>query len=184
LDIDIDFADRNLALQDLKYISAMTPNGKHPSGVYFHDIPTNPITGNSVYDHKEAEKLGYFKIDFLNNSIYSEVKNHEHLDYLINKEVDWDLFLDKELVSKLPHIHDHFDIVEIIKPKSILDLSIVISLIRPGKRHLLKKTRQEIEKEIWTNTSDQYYFKKSHSIAFAVSIIVQLNLLIENSIDS
>ena len=38
--------------------------------------------------------------------------------------------------------------------------------------------KDQIEQEIWLPT-EEYYFKKAHAIAYAVSIVVQLNLLVE-----
>ena len=38
---------------------------KHNTGVYFQPIPSFPIEGYSTIDHKEAEEMGYFKVDFL-----------------------------------------------------------------------------------------------------------------------
>ena len=47
-DIDIDFANRKLALAKLKHITAaIDTNGtfkKHNTGVYCHSIPYNPVT--------------------------------------------------------------------------------------------------------------------------------------------
>lgn len=181
-DIDIDFASKDEALVGLKYIPAsMTKNEeivRHPSGVYFQDIPYDPITKLSTFDYHVAEDIGFFKVDFLNNSIYADIKNEEHLLEMM-QEPDWDLFEYEEIVSQLNHIHSHFKIVEKIKPKSIEDLAIVIALIRPGKKHLLNKTKSEIISEIWEE-SEEYSFKKSHAIAFATSIIVQLNVLIND----
>jgi len=61
-DIDIDFADRTLALNQFKHVAAaIEDNGtfkKHNSGVYCTSIPYNPITGISTIDYKEAEDRG------------------------------------------------------------------------------------------------------------------------------
>ena len=35
------------------------------TGVYFVDVPTIPGTDQSAFDHKVADQLGYFKLDFL-----------------------------------------------------------------------------------------------------------------------
>ena len=66
------------------------------------------------------------------------------------------------------------------EPRSIEDLAICIALPRPGKAHLINKPRSEINREIWMKT-DNYYFKKSHAIAYASAIVVQLNLMIEQA---
>ena len=76
-DIDIDFADRDLALQHFKHVtSSIEESGtfkKHNTGIYCTSIPHNPFTGLSTIDYKEAEDRGYFKIDFLNVGVYSRV---------------------------------------------------------------------------------------------------------------
>jgi len=36
-------------------------------------------------------------------------------------------------------------------------------------------------KEVWTKPeTDEYYFKKSHATAYAVAIVVQMNLICES----
>jgi hypothetical protein len=183
-DIDIDFANRDKALQNLNYISAsMSQNGnhvKHPTGVYFQDIPVDPLTGYASLNYKDAENLGYFKIDFLNNSIYAGVQSEEHLEKLM-AEPDWDLFESEHIVGMLAHIHSSFGIVKSIEPRCVEDLAVILALMRPGKKHLMGKSRQEIDDEIWLPVNDGYQFRRSHAIAYAVSIVVQLNLLIEQT---
>jgi hypothetical protein len=186
-DIDIDFKDRNEALQALPHIAAsMVNQGKnvrHNTGVYFQDIPVDPLTSFSSIPYGKAEEMGYFKIDFINNTVYHDVRDTAHLDTLLAMEPAWDLLDDPDVVSLLAHIHSHFDIVQIIKPRSIEDLSVVLALIRPGKRHLLHKTRAEIDADIWCPPADgSYHFKKSHSYAYSVSIVVQLNAIVEKSL--
>lgn len=185
-DIDIDFRDRTAALRVLPHIPAMMQNqGKevrHNTGIYFQNIPINPLTNLASIPYDHAEDIGYFKIDFINNSVYEGIRDAAHLDGLLAKEPEWSLLEDQDFVGLLVHIHDHFDIVNTIKPQSINDLAVVLALIRPGKRHLLHKPRHEIDADIWTPPSDgTYHFKKSHSVAYAVSITVQMNLLVEKA---
>jgi len=53
-------------------------------------------------------------------------------------------------------------------------------VIRPAKRHLLGKSWEDILKEVWTKpTTDEYYFKKAHAVAYAMAIVVQMNLICE-----
>ena len=72
-DVDIDFFDRDKALKLFKHKPASIIKDetieKHKTGVYFHDIPTDPVTGHASIDYKKAEDRGYFKIDCLNVSI-------------------------------------------------------------------------------------------------------------------
>ena len=95
-DIDIDFADRNNVLDKIKHVPAtiVDKDGtfkKHNTGVYCTAIPHNPLTGTASIDYKSAEDRGYFKIDFLNVSLYQQIKNEEQLIRLINTEPLWDL---------------------------------------------------------------------------------------------
>ena len=86
-DIDIDFADRNEILGKLKHRVAKLDTGKkHNTGVYVTEIPHNPVDMLSTIDYETAEDRGYFKLDFLNVSIYEKVKDEDHLKELMNKE--------------------------------------------------------------------------------------------------
>lgn len=185
-DIDVDFKDRSLPLQILPHIQALMQNNgmnmKHNTGVYFQNIPVDPLTGISSIPYKKADELGYFKIDFINNSVYEHVQDDHHLNDLMNTEPPWELLSEPGFVEMLAHIHSHFDIVDRIKPRSIEDLAVVLALIRPGKRHLLDEDRITIDANIWTKPDDgTYHFKKSHATAYAVSIVVQMNVLMELS---
>jgi hypothetical protein len=185
-DIDIDFFDRDAALSELAHIPAMVVrNGeqtKHASGVYLQDVPVNPFTGICALDYAEAEDRGYFKIDFLNNTLYGGVRDEAHLESLLNAEPDWSLLEYEEVVSQLAHIHRHFGVVRKIKPRCIDDLALVLALMRPAKRHLMTEHRAIIEAKIWENQDDEgYAFKRAHAIAYAASIVVQLNLLCEQT---
>jgi hypothetical protein len=183
-DIDIDFADRNAAMSVLSVVPAMIErDGKktaHPSGVYFQDAPLDPFTGLCSLDYKEADNLGYFKIDLLNQSVYQEVRDEDHLVTLLNSEPLWELLDEPGMVEQLPHIHKHYDVVQTIQPKSIEDLSVVLALVRPGKKHLIGRSRTEIDAEIWARPSDDgYYFKKAHACAYSALVVVAMNLLCE-----
>lgn len=183
-DIDIDFADRDRALDGLPHVPAtmVGRNGRtrHPTGVYFQNAPIHPMDGLCAFPHDAAGELGYFKIDLLNNSIYAGVRDEEHLRELLDREVSWDLLEEPEVVASLAHIRNHFDIVQAVRPQSIEDLAVVLALVRPGKRHLVGRSRAQIDAEIWAPAvDDAFTFKKAHAIAYAASIVVQLNLLIE-----
>jgi hypothetical protein len=183
-DIDVDFQDRGKPLGFLPHILAlMNHNGqdvKHNTGVYFQNIPTNPLSGIASIPYKKADALGYFKIDFINNTVYENVQDENHLIQLMNTEPPWEMLEEADFVEMLAHIHSHKDIVDVIKPKSVEDLAVVLALIRPGKRSLMYLDRNEIDAKIWEPPQDgSYHFKKSHSVAYAVSIVVQMNLLIE-----
>jgi DNA polymerase III alpha subunit len=183
-DIDIDFADRDKALIGLHHIPAMLTNkndeiSRHPSGVYFQDAPINPITGLCSFEYKLMEAIGYFKIDFLNQSVYSKVRDEAHLDTLLNTNPPWELLDEPALVEQLAHIGNHFDIVTSVRPRSIDDLAVILALIRPGKRHLWGCDRKKIDAEVWKLDSDGYQFKRAHAISYAALIVVQMNLIVE-----
>lgn len=185
-DIDIDFAERRDALVGIPHVFAsmmVNEDGvmvqrQHPTGVYFQDVPVDPTTGNCSILYSDAPRLGYFKVDYLNNSIYNDVRDEEHLKELMDREPPWDFLENEDILDQLSHVHSAKDIIAQIKPKSVDDLAVVLALQRPGKRNLLGKTRAEIDAEIW-QVSGEYAFKRAHAIAYAVSIVVQLNLLID-----
>jgi DNA polymerase III alpha subunit len=184
-DIDIDFADRTPALNTLKHTTAaINDNGtfkKHNTGVYCTSIPYNPITGLSTIDYKEAEDRGYFKIDFLNVSVYDGVQDRKHLLTLMETEPLWDLLLEDDFVNNLFHVNGHGSILRQMEPKSIEELAAVLAMIRPAKRYLIGKDWTTVMTEVWTKPeNDEYYFKKAHAVAYAHVIVVQMNLICEN----
>ena len=184
-DIDIDFANRDLALKIIKHIPAAIAdeNGtfkKHNTGVYCTPIPYNPVNNLSNIDYKQAEDRGYFKLDFLNVSIYKDVRDEEHLKTLMETEPLWDLLTQDDFSSLLFHVNGHGSILRQMKPTSILQLAAVLAMIRPAKRHLIGETWTTVMETIWTKPEDgEYYFKKAHAVAYAMAIAVQMNLICE-----
>ena len=111
-DIDIDFADRTEILSQLKHRVAKLDNGKkHNTGIYANEIPHNPVDNLSTIEHKEAEERGYFKLDFLNVSIYKDVRDEQHLTELIEREPIWQLLEHDEFNKKLFHVNGHGDLL-------------------------------------------------------------------------
>jgi DNA polymerase III alpha subunit len=183
-DIDIDFADRKQILDIIKHIPASIKDNdnykKHNTGVYCHAIPFNPLTDTASLDYKEAEERGYFKIDFLNVSLYKDIKDEDHLSTLLNTEPLWDLLLQDDFSNLLFHVNGHGSILRQMKPKTISQLAAVLAMIRPAKRYLIGKDWDSVMKEIWTKPgNDEYYFKKSHATAYAAAVVVQMNLICE-----
>jgi DNA polymerase III alpha subunit len=183
-DIDIDFADRTKILDIIKHVPATIldkgVNKKHLTGVYSNSIPVNPLTGTASLDYREAEERGYFKIDFLNVSIYKDVRNEEHLSQLLKQEPLWDLLEQDEFTNLLFHINGHGQILRKMKPTSIEELAIVLAMIRPAKRHLIGQDWSVVKSEVWQKPADDsYYFKKAHAVAYAAAIVVQMNLICE-----
>ena len=183
-DIDIDFTDREQALGIFKHIGASRLDNnklvKHNTGVYLHEVPVDAVSNLCAVPYDQAEERGYFKIDFLNVGIYKGVQNEEHLIHLMNQEPLWDLLLQEEFVDLLFHLNGHASILRKTCPTSVEQLAAVLAMIRPAKRHLIGKTWTEIMKEVWIlPTTDEYYFKKSHATAYALAIVVQMNLICE-----
>lgn len=183
-DIDIDFGDRTRALKFLEHTPAsINRNGNwvaHNTGVYVTDIPTDPFTGRASIDYEAAEDRGYMKLDFLNVALYTQIKSEEHLQELIAREPEWDRLYDPEFCSKLIHIGNHYDTL-IKMPEavnSIPRMAMLLAVIRPAKRHLIGKTWREIAETVWDKpVDDGYFFKKSHSLAYAHLVVVNMNLL-------
>jgi DNA polymerase III alpha subunit len=181
-DIDIDFANRNLALDKLKHVAARLDTDKrHNTGVYVQNIPYDPIENISTIEYKTAEDRGYFKIDFLNVNVYDKVKDRAHLTKLMGAEPLWDLLLEDEFTDKLFHVNGHGSILRQMKPNNIEQLAAILAMIRPAKRHLIGKDWPAVLADVWVKPeNDEYYFKKAHAIAYAHVIVVQMNLIIEN----
>jgi hypothetical protein len=184
-DIDIDFFDRTRALDILEHHIAMrdqkAQSVKHNTGIYFQSIPHNPFTNIATIDYKTAEDRGYFKVDFLNVSMYEGVRDEAHLKQLLDQEPLWHLLEHEEVVTQLFHISEHHLILKKLKPTSIEELAAVLAIIRPAKRYLLDKGWNTIMKEVWIKpVEDLYFFKRSHAIAYAAAIVVQLNLICNN----
>lgn len=183
-DIDIDFANRDNVLSQLEHVRARrdTDEGpvSHSTGIYVHRIPCDPVTNIAGIDYKIAENRGYFKIDFLNVSVYEKIKNETHLIQLMEAEPLWDLLLQDDFANLLFHVNGHGSILRQMKPKSIEELAAVLALMRPAKRYLIGKDWDTVMKTIWIKPdNDEYYFKKSHAIAYATAVVVQMNQICE-----
>ena len=186
MDIDIDFADRKKVLDVIRHVPATIVDRdgtfkKHNTGVYCHSIPYNPINGTANIEYKEAEERGYFKIDFLNVSMYDGVRNEEHLIQLMEATPLWDLLLQDDFVNLLFHLNGYGEVLRKTCPTSVEQLSAVLAMIRPAKRYLIGKDWTTIMKEVWIKpTTDEYFFKKAHAVAYAMAIVVQMNLICES----
>ena len=185
-DIDIDFADRTEALHYFQHITASIKDSnklfrRHNTGIYVHDIPHDPIENLSTIDYKEAKQRNYFKIDFLNVSVYRDIKDEEHLIRLMNTEPIWELLEQSEFVDLLFHVNGHSNVLKLMKPRSLEQLAAVLAMIRPAKKHLIGQDWNTVLNEVWMidNEDSKYAFKKSHSFSYAMVVIVQMNLIVE-----
>ena len=185
-DVDIDVFNRDKILQGLECVYGRIdrPNDKaekHNTGVYFQNIPRDPTTNISTIDHRIANEYGYFKIDFLNVNMYEGIKSEEHLLRLLDTEPPWDFFQYEEITDKLFHLNGYSHLLQRFKPASVDDLAMILAMIRPAKAYLQNESWEKVCAEIWDKKLDrtEYSFKRQHAVAYALAIIVNLNLLIE-----
>ena len=180
-DIDIDFADRNIILNKIQHrVAKLSTGKKHNTGVYVTEIPHNPFNELATIEHKTAEERGYFKLDFLNVSIYKNVRDETHLQELMEKEPLWELLEHKDFSEKVFHLNGHSSLLKLLKPNSVEQLAATLAIIRPAKRHLANESWEMIMKEVWTKPTDgAYYFKKAHAVSYAMACVVHMNLICE-----
>jgi uncharacterized protein YkuJ len=189
-DIDIDLADREQLLTLIcatparltKFgINAREKVGdqrRHNSGVYVTDIPYDPVNNCAAIDYKQAEKLGYFKIDLLNMSVYELIKSPGHYEELLAKEPPWErLWTDNEFASKLVHVGGSIHLLKSMKPDSIPRMAAFISIIRPGKAHLQNKPWAEVFETVWDGDDTKgFVFKKAHALGYSKLVALHMNL--------
>lgn len=182
-DVDLDFANREDIIKHLDVVPAGIIKDenltKHNTGVYATKIPMDPFIGCASLDHREAEDRGYIKLDFLNVSIYQRVRDELHLIHLMNTQPDWARLQDRAFFERLIHIGAHYDtMLKMPEPvDSIPRMMMFLAIIRPAKRHLIGKPWAEVAKTIWDKPEDDsYFFKKSHSCAYAHLVVINMNL--------
>jgi len=182
-DVDIDFADRTRLLDYIQGVPArLNTDARHNTGVYFTDIPV-AHDGVATLEHKAAEDIGYFKLDLLNVSVYEYVRNELHLVELM-QDPNWLTLLDKTRFERVIHIGNHWDLMcKMPEPiNSIPRMAMFLAVIRPGKRHLVGKTWAEVAQSVWQRPEgNEYFFKKSHSVAYAQLVAVHMNILEESN---
>ena len=182
-DIDIDFADREQILQLIQHTPARQITNdqprRHNSGVYVTDIPCDPMHGCAAIEYEEAERLGYFKIDFLNMSVYQLIRDPEHYQQMLDQEPPWSrLWQDPAWASQLVHVGNYTDLLTSMRPDSIPRLAAFISIIRPGKAHLQNKPWTEVFESVWDGDDSRgYTFKKSHAVSYAKLVALHMNLI-------
>jgi len=181
-DVDIDFADRQKII-DLIQCTPARQNAegrRHNSGVYVTPIPYDAQNGCASIDYEQAEQRGYFKLDLLNQSVYTLVKSTEHYQKMLTQPTDWTRILNKTFCESVVHIGNYHDLVQTMKPDSIPRMAAFIAIIRPGKAHLQGKPWDTVFASVWDgDDSEGYYFKKSHSISYASLVALHINLLCE-----
>ena len=153
----------------------------HPCGVYPQTIPRDPMTGLSAIPYDEAESLGFLKVDFLHLSAYAAFKSRTEIDELVTKEPNWSLLILPSTHPKLFQLAKHGEMLISIKPKNIMELADCMALIRPGKKQfigLYTKNKAEARKILYAKDPESgYSFKKSHALAYAYVVVLQLHLI-------
>ena len=194
-DVDFDVKDREAAaaIFETRVIASQMDQKnnlvKHNSGLYFQNIPVDPITGLAAFPYDIAEQLGYYKIDMIPYHIYNGVKNEKHLIQLLavaeGDKFPWQWFQEDRFYTnsdpqmQITQLAKHKYLCEKYPPKSVNDLATLIALIRPRKKYLIGQDWDLIKQVVWEKIEDEdgYFFKKSHAVAFALAILVHMQLL-------
>jgi hypothetical protein len=182
-DIDIDFGDREHILKLIKTRPARqhvdSQVRHHNSGVYPVAIPWDPVNQCAAIDYKTAEDRGYFKIDFLNMSVYSLIKDPRHYQQMLDRTPPWQrLWTDPAWASQLVHVGNYTELLKSMRPDSIPRMAAFISIIRPGKAHLQNRAWDEVFESVWDGDDSRgYTFKKSHAVSYAALVALHMNLV-------
>jgi hypothetical protein len=148
--------------------------------VYVTDVPLDPLHNCASIDYKEADERGYFKIDFLNVSVYQHIKDIDHYNKLLSQNPPWEKLLDRNFSSQVVHLGNHSHALESKKPDSIAKMAMFLALIRPAKKHLLRCSWKDINEEIWNKPStNEYHFKHAHAISYAMLVALHMNIIAE-----
>lgn len=188
MDIDLDtpmtFDPASLFPQWPK--ASMVQNGKlmkHPCGVHPQNIPIDPVTKLAAIPYAEAEEQGFFKIDFLHLHVYDYFSSKEEINALLEIDPEWELLRSPSVVSQLFQLSKHFKTIQEMNPCTIEELADTLAIIRPGKSYLIPryKTGKDFVRTKLYEKGDveasAYGFKKSHAIAYALVVVLQLHLI-------
>lgn len=200
-DVDLDVADREAALAlfpEAILASQLSSDGnrlvKHNTGVYFQNIPVDPLVGTATFPYDYAEEFGYYKIDMIPYHVYEGIEDEglllELLEFAESEDFPWHWFRDERFYTheetrlQVTHLARHFDVCQTYPPESVLDVAALIALIRPRKKYLIGQHWDVIEEKIWKKLPEEdsdkpgnYFFKKSHAVAFALVILVHMQLI-------
>lgn len=182
-DIDIDVTSHFNPKNYFNCVNASIINNnqikKHNVGVYLQNIPVDPITKLAAIPYNVAGDYHYFKIDMLHLSVLDIFENKQQMRDLLKIEPDWSILKYHDVVEKLFQLSKHYEVIDRIRPKSILEIADCMAIIRPGKRKYLDKycqDRHHVRKFIYMKESETD-FKKSHAIAYAHIVVLQLHLI-------
>ena len=179
-DIDIDFANRDTVLKLIQHTPARQSNGrKHNSGVYVTNIPQDCFNGCAALDYETAEQRGYFKLDFLNMSVYQLIQSPDHYATMLAAAPTWDrIWNDTAWAKQLVHVGNYADLLASMRPDSIPKMAAFISIIRPGKAHLQTRPWAEVFESVWDGDDNRgYTFKKAHALSYAMLVTLHMNLI-------
>jgi hypothetical protein len=199
-DVDLDVADRGVALKlfPMAIRASQLATGRrkmvpHNTGVYFQQLPQDPLNGLATFPYDIAEDLGYYKVDFIPFHVYDNVTSDDHLADMVafaeSDEFPWEWFEEERFFTntdtklKLTHIGNYFDLCQMYPPESVIDVAILIALIRPRKKYLIGEKWVDICDKIWKKLpeeieeTDGYLFKKSHAVGYALAVLVHMQLL-------
>ena len=180
-DIDIDFGNREDILQHIKHIAArkLVKNSpeRHNSGVYVQPIPYDPMVDASSLHYKAADKRGYFKVDFLNVSVYQHIKDPTHYQEMLDREPPWHRLKEAAFVQEIIHIANYPYQVAACMPDNIPRMAMFLAVLRPGKKHLIGRPWKEIGETVWLKGEEEYAFKKAHAIAYAHLVALHMNIV-------
>lgn len=183
MDIDIDIKPvGNLTDKLFGTRASLVEQGElkqHLVGWYFQNIPVDHMTGLSAIPYDKAEQLDFKKIDILNLNLLKVFESRDELKAILRITPNWGMLADESIVSRLFHIKNHYDIVVRCKPKSIEDLADILALIRPSKKDLLDKYLKDktaVRSLLYVKHLDSD-LRKSHAIAYAMNIVIQMNLI-------
>jgi len=184
MDIDIDTVPSFNPLSIFPWVRSsvvrdqtLTP---HPCGFHPQFIPKDFQTGLSAIPYDKAEDLGFMKLDFLHLHVYEHFNSRREIEQLLEVEPDWGILLLPEKQTKLFQLAKHGEILNAIRPKNIEELADVLALIRPGKSQyvkLYKSQKENTRRILYAKGEDGFSFKRSHAIAYAMVIVLQLHLM-------
>ena len=148
-DIDLDFIDRDQALSLFKHIRA------------------SRVDNGELVKHNTGVYLHEVPVNAETNLCAVPYNEADALGYF---KID---FLN---VGIYKGVQDEAHLIKLMNREPLWEL-----LVDESFNSLIGKEWTTIMKEVWkkSNTEGEYFFKKSHSIAYAIAIVVQMNLICE-----
>ncbi len=187
VDLDVKERDKVVTLFPNAIVASQVAKDNlvaHKTGMYFQRVPRDPVTLLAAFPYEMAEEIGYYKVDFLSNHVYGQIRDMAHLDELLAIPVNWEMFQCVEFVRTLFHFGGEVDhtlsvaeVVALYKPQSVLDLAHLVAMKLPAKKHLISESWEKVRAEMWIKDPEKRpQFKKSHSVAYALCILIDAQL--------